>query len=152
MGPGYNLVYVPTKLRKPFHEMSKKEAKDFFEWFTNIKEERLKNLCDFIKRNVDITFKCDFTKESLIPLLKSFYKVVAFRPMTETEMQECKDKYFLKFKGDIEIPTKKLDDASVSFCFDAGIYYGETLIRLIDGLHWGYNYTAKKFVDYAQPI
>jgi hypothetical protein len=148
----YPLVRVPTNLNKSPFERNKKEAKEYFEWFCMIKEERIGTLCRFIKEHTNAEFKCDFSRESLNDLLQGFHKVVHLIPMTKEEITEAENKYSIKIKGDVAIPTKKADDATVSFCFDAGIYFGETIRKHVNGLNWTFNSTAKSFIDYAEPI
>ena len=132
--------------------MGKKEAKSYFDWFISIKEKRLTILCEYVQEESDDIWVCDYSRESLVGLFGYFKNVVKYRPITKEEKQQEISKLQEKYKGIVPIPEKVIDEETVSFCFDTGLYFGETIKKNIDGLEWGFRTFSKNYIDYAQPI
>lgn len=145
-----SLVEIPVELSMPFFEMKKKDADLYLNWFLSIKQERLNILSEQVKLLEE--WNCNFSRESLNPLFNYFRKVIKYRDMTDEEKGKEAEKITGILKGNIEVPTKVLDEESVSICFDIGIYFGETMIKQIPFLKWGYSLTPKRYVHYGQPI
>ena len=148
----YTILKVPNELYKSFFEMDKKEAKNYFEWFLSVKVKRLAILCEYVQEESDIVWSCDYSRESLTGLFECFKNVVKYRTITKEEKQIGISKLQDKYKGIVPIPEKVIDEETVSFCFDTGLYFGETIKKNIEGLEWSNRTSSTNYAYYAQPI
>jgi len=146
----YELVKIPASFKNDFFKMSKKEAKEYLDWFTAIVPSRMSILNDYLLDYCPV-WESSYSRESLSLLSEVFPQMVSSTGMPN-EKQSGK-KMFIKgaFKK-IEItPDKGLSNLTVSFCFDVAIYFGECL-RLACNLPWELNVDSKKNINYGQPV
>jgi hypothetical protein len=149
----YPLIKIPSFATKDIYTFSKEEAKEYYKWFTSIKSERVQILESEVQQMYP-EWKLDYTRNSLISLYEWFEKKAKYRNINDEEKEEI-EKQISKtplFVGVIEIPETTFTDETVSICFDAGIYFGETLIFNVLGTKWLQKINSTKYIDYAQPI
>jgi hypothetical protein len=149
---GYPLIIPPAFSQKPFSEFDKKEAKEYFKWFMDIREERLEILIDRVKSDMD-GWNADYSEDSLNILFEWFKRNITIREKTSLEkkkMQEIVENSI--FKDFIKTDNYAFTDTTVSICSDVGLYFGETVARKIPGLKWTYIARTNKFAYYAQPV
>jgi hypothetical protein len=149
----YPLVIVSNSFNKPFVDFTNKEAKAYFEWFMNIKEERI----GILEKNVQQYNKdwyANFSRLSFTNLFVWFKSNVKSKKTNETEAEEIRNQLLATpfLVNVIEISDTSFTKETVSICFDVAIYFGETLIRNISDLSWIYKVNSKRYVEYAQPI
>ena len=147
----YPLVKIPAEHKEDFFQMNKKEAQAYFDWFMSIKDDRLNILSNHVKTDHK-EWQADFTRSSLTPLFEWFSRSISQRPMTSAEISHEEGKIKGLLKGHIDVGDKTFTDESVSVCFDAGIYFAETLRKNIPGMEWTFVMKPKRYVYYAQPI
>lgn len=143
----YSIIQPPFTLN--FKEMSKKELKNYFNWFHGILPSRL----DELKRAVQVTsgyelWSGNFAPESL-NLLGEWYAIqVETRPRTNEEIAEIENR--LTFP--IAIPKVDLTKRTFSLAMDVGMYLSQVFLKNHSGLHWDQPLNNKKFVDYGRPV
>lgn len=149
----YSLVKVPSFATKDIYSFSKQEAKEYFKWFVNIKNERLQIL-ELSVKELYPEWQLNYTKNSLAQLYEWFSKKVMYRNLYEDEKEEI-EKQISKtpiFIGIINIPKETFTEETVSICFDIGIYLGETLIKNFSNIGWTQKLSSTNDINYAQPL
>ncbi len=147
----YQPIY-PPQVFNSLRQASKKEAEACFEWFIQVKDERIKVLEKAVQTTPGFkSWRADYTPNSLSLLSKWFNSVVASRPMTPEEIKEEENKLLPQFKDIIQIDTKTLSSQTVSICFDVGIYVGECLKNKLSHLQWKL-FEGRKYIDHNQPV
>lgn len=143
----YLIVEPPFNLK--FDEMSKKELKEYFNWFLDVLPKRLIILITVVKGTNGFEHWCaDFSKESLNDLGEWFVQHVEARKRTNDEMIEIKNG--LSFP--IDIPDEELTDRTFSLAFDVGIYLSQVFLKNHPMLKWEQEFGGKKNIDYGQPV
>jgi hypothetical protein len=132
----YPLISPPLAFNKP-HTATSKEARELFDWFILVKDERVQILEKAIQTTPGFeNWQANFQPESLAELQSWLKKVVETRPMTLEETKEEEAKIKEQFIGILKPPTQTLTSRTVSLAFDAGIYMGEILRRNNKDLKW----------------
>lgn len=149
----YPLVQMPLHLNKDVFSLTKQDAKAYFKWFLEIRNKRLQILEINIKQMYP-EWKLDYSKNSFHKLYEWFSQQVAYRPMTEIEKQEIRKQIGRTplLVDVVPIPELTFTDATVSICFDVGVYFGESLIFNVQNAKWVQKITSINFIDYAQPL
>lgn len=149
----YPLIKVPVFASKSFFDFTKKEAKEYLQWFMTIKAERLKTLENQVQQ-VYSEWKLDYTRASLVGLYKWFKQQMAYRQINEEEREAVKRQLSNTplLANVIPIPETTFTEQSVTICFDAGLYFGETIIINVPKVKWMQKLTSTNYIDYAQPI
>ncbi|MFL9843550.1 hypothetical protein [Flavobacterium rhizosphaerae] len=149
----YNLIKLPRVFDKDVYSFDKSEAKEYFDWFKNVKNERL----DILKIYVQLEYpnwNLDYDRESLIDLYSWFAKNIYLKKINIEEVKRMKVQINKTppFSNIINIPEYIFSENTVSICFDIGVYLGETLIRNCEGVKWGQKISSKNYIDYAYPL
>ena len=149
----YPLLRIPTFSNKSFFEFTKEEAKTYFQWFLSIRDERISILESHVNQSYN-TWKANYTKESLIDLYQWFSKAISYRARTIHEKKEVENQILQtpEYINIIPIPESIFTEATVSICFDIGVYFGETLIYNISSVKWLQKLSSTNYIDYAQPL
>jgi len=149
----YPLITIPSFAKKSFFDFTKEDAKQYLQWFFKIKKERI----EILENNIQQLYpywKSDYTRASLVELYKWFEQQVAYRLMNEEEKEAVKKQLNTTplLIDVIPIPHTTFTVETVSICFDAGLYFGETLIINGQNLKWFQKLTSTNYIDYAQPL
>lgn len=149
----YSIVKIPEFANKDFFSFTKVEAKEYLLWFLNIKEKRIRILEEQVKE-IYPDWVADYSKDSLEKLYLWFKQKVAYRSISETEKKTIGDQISKTplFVDIIPIPTETFSVATVSMCFDFGVYFGETIISNATNVKWMHKISSNNFIDYAQPL
>lgn len=143
----YTIIQPPFTLK--FREMSKKELKDYFEWFQSILPQRLDGLAKSVRQTPGFdTWQPDFTPASLDLLGSWFVTQVETRLRTQDELQELESRSTYP----IEIPREELTNRSFSLAMDVGMYLSQVFLKNHPTLQWDQPFGNKKYVDYGQPV
>ncbi len=143
----YTLIQPPFTLK--FREMSKKELKDYYQWFMAILPDRLDELCQVVKQTSGFqNWTPDFTPDSLNILGEWFLLQVETRKRSQEELQEMKNQQTFP----IDIHNEELTDRTFSLAIDIGMYFSQVLIKNNPSLSWKQPFGNKKFADYGQPL
>jgi len=149
----YSLIELPQKFNKDMYSFDKLEAKEYYEWFNLIKNERL----DVLKNHVQLEYpdwELEYSRTSLIDLYSWFSKNICLERISEKEISKIKEQINQTplFNNVIDIPEYVYSAVTASVCFDVGIYLGETLIKNNKDVKWGQKINSKNYIDYVQPI
>ncbi len=150
----YPLMTPPFDL-KPFEEMNKKEAKQYFEWYVSQIPERIA----ILKKVSNGQILLDYSKESLIPLFTWFLSTVTIYQLSEEEIEaeledlrQYPDFVFEDEKERLLSNPVELKKKDYALALDIAIYYGETLIKNYPQVHWTYLTKPKSHVHLNEPI
>ncbi|HYD34966.1 MAG TPA: hypothetical protein VD999_02770 [Vitreimonas sp.] len=146
----YQLLSPPPVWKNLIYA-SKEEGKEFYKWFLDVKEERLKTLEGVVKSTEGYEkWEADFTPQSLDILGKWFKQVAEKRARTPEEIEIERSKLRPPFL-DLKINDWTLSSKTVSLCFDIGVYFGEVFVRNFSELKW--NLLQKnKFIGNNEPM
>jgi hypothetical protein len=143
----YSIIQPPFTL--VFREMTKPELKGYFDWFAEVTPERIAGLEAEVRRApTHSTWRADFSPESLEALGEWFAGQVETRAKTAEEINEVKSK--LTFP--IDVPGEQLTNRTFSLAMDIGMYFGQVVLKNIDGTKWEQPLRNEKFADYGQPV
>lgn len=147
----YHLMEPP--ILRPFQEMSKKEAKEHFDWYINqipARIDLLKNVYSFTGGSDQQTL--DFTPNSLKPLWKWFIKYISIIPKSQEEIEKEKNNLSEHLKCKIVQNPNKLSLGTVAMAMDIAIYFCEVLARNNQNVKWGILAKTKNHADFNQPV
>jgi hypothetical protein len=143
----YAIIQPPFTLK--FREMSKKELKDYFDWFQKILPQRLDELTKAVREVPGFDgWQPDLSPASLELLGDWFASQVEIRPRTQDEIEEIESRSV----HPIEIPSEELTNRTFSLAMDIGMYLSQVFLTCYPSLRWEQPFGSKRFVDYGQPV
>ena len=129
--------------------MSKKELKDYHQWFMDTLPKGINELADAVRRTPGFeTWQPDCTPSSLDILGEWFAAHVEKRERTDEEIEQIKNR--LTFP--MEIPREELTDRTFSLAVDVGMYFSQVLLKNHPSLQWDQPFGGKLHIDYGQPV
>ena len=132
----YKAMIPPFEIVR-FEEMNKKQTNQYFDWFCETKEERLRKLQEFINRYTNEVL-LDKSPESLIKLWRWFQQNIEVEEKTESEIQDELNARPDWMRKHVLENTKKFSIQTRRIAFDISIYLGEVLIKSNPTIHWGF--------------
>jgi hypothetical protein len=143
----YTIIQPPGTL--VFREMTKPELKGYFDWFAEVTSERVAGLEEEVRRSpAHSKWRADVSPASLEFLGEWFAGQVETRARTDEEIDAVKSK--LSFP--IDVSGEQLTNRTFSLAMDIGMYFGQVVLKNIDGTKWDQPLRNEKFVDYGQPV
>jgi hypothetical protein len=143
----YRIIQPPFTLKFP--EMSRKELKDYFQWFMGQIPERIDELANAVRQTPGYeAWQPDKTPASLDMLGEWFAGQVETRQRTAEEIQEIRSRSVYP----IDIPSEELTNRTFSLAVDTGMYLSQVFSRNYPSLRWDQPSGNKKYVDYGQPV
>lgn len=143
----YPIIQPPFTL--VFREMSKKELKEYNEWFHKVMPERIQILTSAIKSTLGYeNWEPDRSPRSLEALGEWFLAQVETRPRTQDEIDTIQN----RSKFPINIPGEDLTNKTFSLSMDIGMYVSQVFLKNHPALEWFQPFGNKKYVDYGQPV
>ena len=135
-GSTYKYRIITFPFSKTVKDLSKDEAKQYFDWFLQQIPIRITQLNEYINKSTEYeNWTPDNSPESLIQLGEWFSKKISTRVRTHDEIQEIYSTLG-KFQGIITIPETDLSHESFSLAIDIGMYLSQVLLNNVPGLHW----------------
>ena len=136
-----------------FFELTPKQAKEYFLWYTSEIPNRIALLWEYIKQERPEAEPFDYSPESLIPLWEWYETKIEQVPMTAKEI-ESRVRMFPKYlESEIQKNTKKFTDETLSLALDISIYLGEVVVKNHPHLRWNYRTRPKREISvYRQVI
>jgi hypothetical protein len=157
---------------KPFDQMTKKEAKQYFDWYVGQMDVRIA----LLKRVYSETGgegELNLTPESLTPLWNWFVGQVKGRRLTDQELEEerkqahlvaavarqkgaqvseaqvrAAEQYFIQQAREMGII---LSEETESLCVDIAFYIVKILMNKFPTMHWRVG-SGKRYIYYNQPV
>lgn len=141
----YNLIRPPLRTLK-FEEMSRKELKDYKQWFLEAVPQRVEELTRGVTNSSGFEdWKPDKTPDSLNSLGDWLRTQVKTRSHTQEEWDKI-PLHVREWSADGE-----LTDRTISLCMDVGMYLSQVFLCNNPTLKWGQTFGSKRFIDYGQP-
>ena len=143
----YQIIQPPFTLK--FREMSKKDLRDYYQWFMDIMPERVNELTNAVRQTVG--FKPGNPTSRLLPWKRwgiGLASQVETRPRTDEELQEIKS----RSSYPIDVSGKELTNRTFSLAMDTGMYLSQVFLQNCPSLRWNQEFGNKKFIDYGQPV
>jgi len=143
----YETLIIPIDYDKKFLDLNGEEIMDYYNWFLNIKTERMIHLCNFLFDN-----QKDCISEKNLKVIEIFLlNTVSTQPKPIEKYNEEVKKIPLHLKS-IAKPTNYIfDTQTISICYDIGIFMGELIINLDSKIFWKLE-VDDNFADYGQPV
>jgi hypothetical protein len=133
-------------------ELSKDDAKQYFDWFLQQIPSRIYQLSGYIIKSVNfLTWIPNNTPESLVPLGQWFSRKILTRDLTPNELQEINAKMG-KLQGVVPIPETDLSHESFSLAIDIGMYLSQVLLNNVPSLHWELIVKPRNSLFYNHPV
>lgn len=135
-----------------FFELTPKQAKEYFLWYTSEIPNRIALLLEYMKQERPETEPFDYSPESLLPLWEWYEQKIEQVPMTAEEI-ERRVKVFPKYlESEIRKNTKKFTDETLSLALDISIYLGEVIVKNHPHLRWNYRTRPKREISVYRPV
>lgn len=143
----YATIQPPFTLT--FREMSKQELKRYFEWFMEVRSQRLSELSEVVKETYGYEkWQPDGTPVSLNALGKWFAEQANVRPRTDEEFKSIENRLMFP----MEVQGEELTTRTLSLAMDIGMYLSQVFLKNHQNLGWDQPLGNKKFIDYGQPV
>ncbi|MFN3195925.1 MAG: hypothetical protein ACE364_08255 [Chlorobiota bacterium] len=143
----YPEIKVPKHIVQDNSKMSLEDVRNYFDWFIAIKEERLRIFYEQVFKSDQVELSVD----KLQTIYYFFKKNIATREQTPEEIEAERAKLPKHIQKIHEIPDYEFIEPTITLMIDAGIYYGELLIKEIEGLRWEIE-KDPKMAHYGRPI
>lgn len=148
----YELPYsgLPQVTGIEFDEFTPKMAKEYFDWYINDREHRLRILKEYLREiHEDVTL--DFSPESLIPLWGWYETQIVEEDKDPCELQSEKEQYPEWVRD--HISDKKISMETLKYAWDISIYFAEVIVRNNkDKISWGYITKPKRNFYVNRPV
>lgn len=144
-------IMQPDLVFQSFDSMNKKEAQQYFDWFMSIKDDRIRELGNYIC-NLSGQMALDKSPESLISLWEWFEGQIAWENVSEEELSHEKEKYPEWMHVWLDQYDKKESLQTIAIAVDIATYFGEVLIYNNHKIAWGYRCKPKNLDGRNQPI
>jgi len=129
--------------------MSKKELKDYYQWFMEALPNGIDELTLAVRRTPGFErWQPDCTPDSLNMLGEWFAAHTENRDRTPEEVEQIRKG--LSFPMDI--PKQELTDQTFSLAVDVGMYFSQVLLKNHPSLRWNQPFCGKLHIDYGQPV
>ena len=143
----YPIIQPPFTL--VFRAMSKKELKDYNEWFHKVIPERIGILTAAVQTTSGYErWESDNSPESLETLGEWFLTQAETRPLSQEENDEIQNQSAFP----ISVPGDELTNKTFSLAMDVGMYLSQVFLANHSSLQWSQPLGNKRFVDYGQPV
>lgn len=144
----YNIMMPPFE-HVDFVDMKKKEAQQYFEWYTS----QVQNRIDYLKKLLEedgIVDILDYSPASLISLWEWYENIIKIVPKDADEYQKEISEYPKWMES--EILTTKVSYETLKYSLDVSMYFAEVVIRNSGGkIKWGYFTSPKKRMSVNEP-
>ena len=136
---------------KPFRQLTKKEAKIYYEWFLKEIPERTRILTTYVNHFSGYeSWTPDHNPSSLTSLGAWFGQQVEIRLLTEDEeriAQECST------HPEFGTPEYRLTGMTLSLVMDVSIYVSQVLLKNKQNIYWQLSVKGGRTdIDYNQPV
>lgn len=145
----YELMIPPFR-HNGFKELSKKQAEEYFDWYTNQINHRIEVISNYISSTGE-KIHFDYSPDSLIPIWSWYEKNIIVEDKTKEELENEISKHPAWMKN--EISSTKISLETFKFGMDIAIYFAEIIIRNSNGkVYWGYFTKPKNRMSVNQPV
>ncbi|CAN5452851.1 hypothetical protein BH10BAC2_BH10BAC2_33950 [soil metagenome] len=143
----YEILILPIDYNKSFLDFDKEEVQKYYQWFLNIKSDRLTHLCNFLFAKSD-----DCLQEINLNVIEIFLlHSVSTVPKPKEQFDAELEKMPMHLKPYAKPDNYVLDKKTISICYDIGIFLGDLIIKLDPKIKWKLQ-NSDEYADYGQPI
>lgn len=151
----YTTLLIP--LDKPFYELSKDEAREYFEWFISNIDERSDYLRAKVSDNLNVPIDClDFSLDSLKIIWKWFLQVAEVSKTSKRALKKLKKSLIGQSKSFINNFLKQCENELSSdteyILRDIGMYLARIFVGNYSCLKWTIRYTSESYVYVNVPL
>ncbi len=135
--------------------MSPKQAKAYFEWFTEQIPGRVAILEKAVQSTPEPayqTWRADFTADSLDVLEQWFAQHLNKVTLTKEQQQAYQQSFPEALRSIVNVPQHGTDRQGHSLMVDVAIYLGETLRLALPQTEWKLQTGSRRNVDFQQPV
>jgi hypothetical protein len=143
----YLEVKVPIDMNQDRSLITNKTVKVYFDWFLNIKEDRIKIFYNEIFKTKDVKLSINNLTQIYI-FLKENIKV---RTLNQEKIDKEQEKLPQQIRDIHKIDNYEFIEPTYSIIFDSGIYFGELLRKEILGLEWKPEMN-RRMVYFGKPV
>ena len=147
----YPVTVAPFNFNN-FKELSNAEAKEYFEWYMEVKQKRIYNLEEYINENKNKRILLDYSVESLEKLWNWYKKEIEIEDMTEEDYRKLCEGRPEWLQERIREENTKVSIITWCICQDIAVYFGEVMIKKHETLHWDYFVKPKNAINVKEPI
>lgn len=151
--------YIPLipPIDKPYTELTKIEAKMYFEWYMSHIDERTEYLRTIVAEDLSISIdKLDFSVLSLKLIWKWFLSVVEVRKVSFKELTHglwpFSDKIAIDHQHLFHEPQIRLGTFSYFVLRDIGMYVGKMFVINYPALQWTFKTKPKNYISVNEPL
>lgn len=136
-----------------FFELTPKQAKEYFLWYTSEIPNRIALLWEYMKQDRPETEPFDYSPESFLPLWEWYETKIERVPMSKKEIEYQVTQYPKWIENEIrkEVIIKYTDE-TLSLALDISIYLGETVLKNYPNLYWGYRTNPRNEFSANRPV
>lgn len=148
----YAALEVPDKFIDAggYDNFTPKEGREFFKWYIEHIPERVDYLKEYVQKSQDNPM--DYSLESLYLLDDWFVGQIEYEYKSEEEIREyCMRNYLTEDLLSLS-DRVRWTDRTYALMYDIARYYGEVMVRNINGMRWGVKTTAPKYVYKNKPV
>lgn len=143
----YSIVEPP--LGADNESPTKRDLLSYSDWFLHAIPNRIREIEHEVNAlNCFSDWKADFSPDSLDRLAEWLQSQVALEARSKPEMQAIQE----RLKIPIEVSNERMSTRSASLAVDAGMYFGEVLIRNTPETRWEQLVKSRNHVDYGQLV
>jgi len=152
-----NYLPLPVPIDKPFADLSKKEAKDYFAWFVSHLDERCGYLRGKVSSGLGIPAnRVDYSLDSLKLVWKWFLQVAEVSKTPKDVLRALEKSMAGQPKSFIEHMIKQSSEELSVFTEyvlrDIGMYIGKLFLTNYPCLRWTIKHTPKSYVHVNVPL
>lgn len=150
----YEELTVPHKFIDigGFDNFSARDAREYFNWYIDCIPQRIDYLKNYVQRFQDNPM--DYSLESLYLLDDWFLTQIEYEYKTDEEIREYSIRNYFTESTDLLSLSEKTQwtDHTYALMYDIARYYGEVMVRNINGMRWGVKTTSKNWVYRNRPV
>lgn len=146
-----NYEPLVISIDKPFEQLNKDEAKEYFDWFISHVDERSEYIRQKTSNELQMPInELDFSMESLVPIWRWFLRIVELSKTPKDVLKKIKKE--LKANGE---PPEFIEDMICEHSIelsvfsryvlrDIGMYVGKMFVTNFSTLRWDYHTNTKQ--------
>lgn len=138
---------VPSFVIQDNSKMSLVDVSKHYVWFMNIKNKRLDIFC----KEVFSTHKAELTENNLQAIYSYIQDNLVVRKRTDEEIEIERRNLPLYLQKVHKVPDYDIIEPTFSIIFDAGIYFGELLMKDTNETSWEIERDIN-MIDYGKPL
>ena len=142
-------VYLPP-IHKNIDQFTPREAKEYFEWFMDIKGERIEYLKQFSR------LKLNYSIESLVPLWSWFLRNAEIEVTPKEQIDNFRKKLeeskFPLADVVLQNQTKRFTLETECIIRDIGMYWGDIFVKNHPDVNWSYFTKPKRHLFVNRPL